>query len=63
MTRLQKKCLFAAAGAHLLVVVVLLCSGWIKSTPPTDETPVLTLVNLTDKPTSGSKSDPTPPPP
>ena len=27
MNRLQKKCLIAAAGTHLLVVVAVLCSG------------------------------------
>ncbi|HEV2691923.1 MAG TPA: TonB family protein [Verrucomicrobiae bacterium] len=60
---MQKKCLFAAAGAHLLVIVVLLCSAFTSPKPPQDDTPVLTLVNLTDGPTTGSKSDPTPPPP
>ena len=64
MNRLQKKCLFAAAGTHLLVVVVLLCSGFIASKPKQDDTPVLTFLPdvASDKPTSGSKSDPTPPP-
>jgi len=65
MTRLQKKCLIAAAGAHLLVVVVLFCSGFITSKPPQDDAPVLTIIPdiLTDGPTSNSgKTAPTPPP-
>jgi TonB family protein len=44
MNRLQKKCLFAAAGTHLLVVVVVLCSGFIKSTPKVDETQAIDVI-------------------
>ena len=36
MTRLQKKCFFAAAGAHFLVVVAVLCSGFVRPTPKPD---------------------------
>ena len=65
MTRLQKKCLIAAAGAHLLVVVVLLCSGFIRSKPQTDDTQILTVIPDTtffDAPNSGVKNAQTPPP-
>ncbi len=44
MTRLQKKCLIAAAATHLLVVVVLLCSGFITSKPKADNTQVLDMI-------------------
>ena len=44
MTRLQKKCLIAAAGTHLLVVVVVLCSGFITSKPKPDDTKVLDMI-------------------
>ena len=44
MTRLQKKCLIAAAGTHLLVVVVVLCSGFITSKPKVDDTQVLDVI-------------------
>ena len=44
MNRLQKKCLIATAGTHLLLVVALLCSGFIKSKPKTDDTPPLDVI-------------------
>ena len=65
MTRLQKKCLIAAAGTHLLVVVVVLCSGFIASKPKQDDTQVLDVIpaNLIDAAfNSGVKNPPTPPP-
>lgn len=65
MTRLQKKCLIAAAGTHLLVIVVLLCSGFITSKPKVDDTQLLDVIpaNLVDAAmTSGAKEAPTPPP-
>jgi len=65
MTRLQKKRLIAAAGAHLLVVVTLLCSGFITSKPKVDDSQVLTVIpaNVMDNVlNSGAKSAPTPPP-
>ena len=64
MTRLQKKCLIAAAGTHLLVVVVVLCSGFITSKPKPDDTQVLDVIpaNLIDAAfNSGVKNPPTPP--
>jgi TonB family protein len=79
MTRLQKKCLIATAGSHLLVIVALFCSGFIKSTPKPDETQLLTVIPSTlidAMASSGSKApeppkqqpiaqppEPTPPPP
>ena len=65
MTRLQKKCLIAAAGTHLLVVVVVLCSGFITSKPKQDDTQVLDVIPsvLIDAAfNSGVKNPPTPPP-
>ena len=65
MTRLQKKCLIAAAGTHLLVVVVLLCSGFITSKPKPDTTELLDVIpsTLIDAAmSSGVKSAQTPPP-
>ena len=65
MTRLQKKCLIAAAGTHLLVVVVVLCSGFITSQPKQDDTQVLEMLPpdvMFNVLNSGSKSAPTPPP-
>ena len=65
MTRLQKKCLIAAAGTHLLVVVVVLCSGFITSQPKPDDTQVLDVIpaNLIDAAfNQGVKKAPTPPP-
>jgi len=44
MNRLQKKCLIAAAGTHFLLVVVLLCSGFIKSKPKLDDSQVLDVI-------------------
>jgi TonB family protein len=65
MTRLQKKCLIAAAGVHLLVVVVVLCSGFITSKPKPDTTELLDVIpsTLIDAAmSSGVKSAQTPPP-
>ena len=65
MTRLQKKCLIAAAGTHLLVVVVVLCSGFITSKPKVDDTQVLDVIpaNVIEAAfSSGVKNAPTPPP-
>ena len=44
MTRLQKKCLIATAGTHLLAVVLLFCSGFILSKPKPDETQLLDMI-------------------
>jgi protein TonB len=47
MNRLQKKCLIAVAGTHLLIVVVVLCSGFIRSEPKVDQTDLLTVIPST----------------
>lgn len=65
MTRLQKKCFIAAAGTHLLLVVVLLCSGFISSKPKPDDTRVLDVIpaNLIDAAFSSGVKNAQPPPP
>jgi TonB family protein len=65
MNRLQKKCLFAAAGTHLLVVVVLFCSAFIKPTPKVDDTQLLDVIpsDLIDAKLNSGVKDPTPPAP
>jgi TonB family protein len=66
MTRLQKKCLVAAAGTHFLLVVALLCSAFIRPAPKVDDSPVLDVIppNLIDAAlSSGVKDAPPPPPP
>jgi TonB family protein len=65
MTRLQKKCLIAVAGTHLLAVVLLLCSGFIAPTPKVDNTQVLEVIPDTlieAELSSGSKAAPPLPP-
>ncbi len=64
MTRLQKKCLIAAAGAHLLVLVAVLCSGFIRPTPPPDNTSLLDVIpaNLVDAALNSGVKSATPPP-
>ena len=44
MTRLQKKCLVGAAGTHLLIIVALLCSGFIKPRPKVEQADILTAI-------------------
>jgi len=65
MTRLQKKCLIAAAGTHLLLVVVVLCSGFIKPRPTPDSSDVLTVIpaNLVDALVKSGVRGAQPPPP
>jgi len=66
MNRLQKKCLIAAAGTHFLLVVVLLCSGFIKSKPkPEENTQVLDVIPATavDKAMQSAVRNAQPPPP
>ena len=66
MTRLQKKCLIATAGTHLLLVVALLCSGFITSKPKPDETMLLDVIpaNVIEAAfSSGVKNPPKPTPP
>lgn len=66
MNRLQKKCLIATAGTHLLVVVLLFCSGFVTSKPKLDDTQLLDVIpaNVIDAAfNSGVKNAPKPPPP
>lgn len=44
MTRLQKKCVVGAAGTHLLIIVVLFCSGFIKPSTKVENADVLTAI-------------------
>jgi colicin import membrane protein len=64
MSRLQKKCLIATAGTHLLLVVLLFCSGFIKSQPQPDKTQLLDLIppNVVEMAENrGTHSTPKPP--
>jgi TonB family protein len=65
MTRLQKKCLVAAAGAHFLALVVLLCSAFIPSHPPVDNSQVLDVIpsKLIDALANSGVKAAEPPPP
>lgn len=65
MTRLQKKCLIAVAGTHLLVIVAILCSGFIRPTPKMDNTAVLTMIPAisVDVAMGSGVPNPQPPPP
>jgi TonB family protein len=65
MNRLQKKCLVAAAGTHFLVVVVLLCSGFIPSKPKPDDSQVLDVIpaKLIDAALQSGVRNAQPPPP
>ena len=65
MNRLQKKCLIAAAGTHLLVVVTVLCSGFITSKPKPDDSQVLDVIpaNLIDAAFNSGVKGAQPPPP
>jgi protein TonB len=59
MNRLQKKCVLATAGVHLLLLVTLLCSGFFKPRPKDDDLQVLDVIpaNLIDAPfTSGVRN-------
>ena len=65
MNRLQKKCLVATAGTHLLLVVALLCSGFIKSKPQAEDVPLITIipdVAVNTSTSSPPKITPTPTP-
>ena len=64
MNRLQKKCLAATAGTHLLLVVLLLCSGFIVSKPKPDDSQVLDVIpaNLIDAALNSGVRGAKPPP-
>ena len=65
MNRLQKKCLVAAAGTHLLIVVAVLCSGFITSKPKVDDSQVLDVIpaQLIDALANSGVKGAKPPPP
>jgi protein TonB len=65
MTRLQKKCLYAATGAHLLALVVVFCSGFISTKPKVDDSQTLETVpsTLVDAALQSGVQNPTPPAP
>jgi TonB family protein len=65
MTRLQKKCLIAVAGTHFMLVVLVLCSGFIRPRPKPDDTQVLDVIpaNIIDAAfRSGVRNAPPPAP-
>lgn len=64
MNRLQKKIFVAVAGAHLLAVVALLCSGFIRPSPRPDNSQVLDMIpaKLIDQAFSSGARSPAPPP-
>lgn len=65
MNRLQKKCLIATAGTHLLLIVALLCSGFITSKPKTDNVPLLDVIpeNVVEAAINSGVRNPVKPPP
>ena len=66
MNRLQKKCLIATVGVHLLLVLVLVFgSAFFSPRSKPDDSQVLTVIpdNLRDTPFTSGKKDAQPPPP
>jgi TonB family protein len=65
MSRLQKKCLIAVAGTHLLLVVVLFCSGFLRPKPKPDDSQVLDVIpaNIIDAAFRSTMRSAQPPPP
>lgn len=66
MNRLQKKCLIATAGLHLLMLVILLVGpGFFAAKPKPDDSPVLDVIpaNLIDAAFSSGVAAAQPPPP
>jgi len=67
MNRLQKKCLIATAGGHLLLIVILLIGPgfFTSSTSKPDDATILTMIPdvLTDKPFNTGVPNAQPPPP
>ena len=65
MTRLQRKCLIAVTGTHLLLVVALLCSGFIQPKPKPDNTQLLDVIpaRAVDAALQSGVRDAKPPPP
>jgi TonB family protein len=66
MNRLQKKCVIATAGVHLLLIVILFVGpAFFYSKPRADDFQVLDVIpaNLIDAPFNRGVADATPPPP
>jgi protein TonB len=66
MNRLQKKCLIATAGFHLLLLVILFVGpAFFNAKPKVDDSPVLDMIpaNLVDAAVNGGVKNPTPPAP
>jgi TonB family protein len=68
MNRLQKKCVLASTGVHLLLLLLLLCSGFIAPSPKAGDYHVLDIIpaNLIDAPFNNAGAGATvaaPPPP
>ena len=66
MNRLQKKCVIATAGAHLLLIVILFVGpAFFYSKPKADDLQVLDVIpaNLIDAPFNSGVANATPPPP
>jgi TonB family protein len=66
MNRLQKKCVIATAGVHLLLLVVLFVGpAFFYSKPKADDLQVLEVIpaNLIDAPFNSGVANATPPPP
>src|SRR5690348_14617825 len=66
MNRLQRKCVLATAGVHLLLLVILLVGpGFFERRPQADDLQVLDVIpaNLIDAPFSSGVRGAQPPPP
>ena len=66
MDRLQKKCLIGTAGAHALLILILIVGpGFFRSTPKPDDLPVLVMIptTLTDSKMNSGQPAPAQPPP
>ena len=66
MNRLQKKCVIATAGVHLLLIVILFVGpAFFYSKPKADDLQVLDVIpaNLIDAPFNSGVANATPPPP
>jgi TonB family protein len=65
MTRLQRKCLIAVIGTHLLLVVALLCSGFVRPKPRPENMQLLDVIpsKAIDALFTSGVHDAQPPPP
>jgi len=65
MNRLQKKCLIATAGIHLMLLIAICCSGFVSSEPKPDKTQILDVIpaNVIDAAFNSGVKNATPPAP